>query len=76
MNIPTVTKTRIGGKKSKRRNKGPARLRYWLKRTLEARKIRHLMKYCGMSKQTAYNSWHQSRRGRVPEGYLLRKDPI
>lgn len=58
------------GKKAKRPDNRPARLRYWLKRTLENRKVRNLMKYCGMSKQSAYNFWHRSRKGRVKDGYL------
>ena len=62
--------TRKIGKKSKRPDKRPARLRYWLKRRLEVRKVGNLMKYCGMSKQTAYNFWHNTRKGRVKDGYL------
>lgn len=57
-------------KKSKRSDNKPSRLRYWFKRTLETRKVKHLMKYCRMSKQTAYNFWHSSRKGRVPDNYL------
>lgn len=58
------------GKKSKRPDKRPARARYWAKRTLEERKIRNLMRCCGMSRQSAYNYWHKTRKGRVPNGYL------
>ena len=61
---------RATGKKSKRPDKRPARLRYWMKRTLESRKIAHLMKYCGMSKQSAYNLWHRTRKTRVKDGYI------
>ena len=58
------------GKKSKRRDDRPSRKRYWMKRTLEERKVRHLVKHCGMTKQSAYNRWHTERKGRVPDGYL------
>lgn len=60
------------GKKSKRKDQRPARKRYWMMRVLESRKVRHLMKCCRMSKQSAYNTWHRMRKGRVPEGYLDR----
>jgi hypothetical protein len=35
---------KVGGKKTKRPDNRPARKRYWLKRVLESRKIRNLMK--------------------------------
>lgn len=60
------------GKKSKRKDDKPSRIRYWMKRTLETRKVKHLMKYCKMSKQSAYNFWHKSRKGRVPDNYIDR----
>lgn len=63
---------KIGGKKSKRKDERPARKRYWMKRVLENRKIKNLMRYCGLSRQSAYNHWHRTRKGRVPEGYLDR----
>ena len=62
--------TRKRKKKAKRADKRPARLRYWFTRRLEARKVANLMKYCGMSKQSAFNFWHRTRKGRVPDGYL------
>ena len=58
------------GKKSKRRDKRPARARYWATRKLEERKIANLIKHCGMSRQSAYNRWHFERKGRVKDGYL------
>ena len=58
------------GKKSKRRDKRPARARYWATRKLEERKIANLIKHCGMSRQSAYNRWHAERKGRVKDGYL------
>jgi hypothetical protein len=57
-------------KKGKRPDKRPARLRYWMSGRLEERKIRNLMKYCGMSKQSAYKFWHNTRKGRVKDGIL------
>jgi len=62
--------TRKTGKKSKRRDARPARARYWATRRLEERKIGNLMKYCGMSRQSAYNKWHSERKGRVKDGFL------
>jgi len=59
-------------KKGKRPDNRPARKRYWLKRVLESRKIHNLMKYCGMTKQQAYNFWHRNRKTRVPDGYIDR----
>jgi len=60
--------SRIPRKKSKRPDKRPARLRYWMKRTLEERKIRHLMKYCGMTRQQAYRFWHNGSLAKGKEG--------
>ena len=57
-------------KKGKRPDKRPARLRYWMSGRLEERKIRNLMKYCGMSRQSAYKRWHNTRKGRVKDGIL------
>ena len=74
--IVIKTVTRKTGKKSKRRDSRPARLRYWLTRQLEKRKIRNLMKHCGMSKQSAYNFWHNNRKGRVKDGYLQKTGNI
>jgi len=56
-------KTRIS-KKSKRPDNRPARERYWREKRLEARKVRNLMKYCGLSKQSAYKRWRDERGGR------------
>jgi hypothetical protein len=44
-----MAKAKTAGKKSKRKDERPARKRYWLKRVLESRKIRNLMKYCKMT---------------------------
>ena len=57
-------------KKSKRPDNRPARLMYWARRRLETRKVGNLMRYCGMSKQSAYKYWHKVRQGRVPAGFL------
>ena len=65
-----ITKAKTSGKKSKRKDNRPARSRYWMKRTLETRKIANLMKHCGMSRQSAYNFWHKNRKGRVRDGFL------
>lgn len=61
------------GKKSKRYNKGPSRIRYWLSRRLEKKKIKMLMKHCGLTKEAATKRWHHERKGRVPDGYLYNK---
>jgi hypothetical protein len=58
--------------KSKAKDARPARKRYWMKRTLESRKVKNLMKFCGMTRQTAYNLWHKVRKTRVPDGYIDR----
>lgn len=58
--------------KAKRADTRPARKRYWTKRALESRKIKNLVKYCRMNKQSAYNLWHKTRRTRVPDGYIDR----
>ena len=55
---------RPGGKKSKSRDKRPARDRYWLSSRLEIRKVNNLMKHCGLSKQQAYERWKKDRQGR------------
>ena len=60
------------GKKSKSPDNRPARKRYWAKRTLETHKVGNLMRCCGMSKQSAYNHWHRTRQGRVPNGYIVK----
>jgi len=59
-------------KKAKRPDTRPARKRYWMKRTLELRKVKHLIRYCGMTTQSAYKRWHKDRQGRVPTGFLPR----
>lgn len=64
-----MAKQRMGGKKSKRKDDRPARIRYWLKRQLEKKKIRNLMRYCKMSQKEAYKFWREhpkcKRKGRV-----------
>jgi hypothetical protein len=60
------------GKKSKKPDKRPARLRYWLSRHLERNKVRRLMKYCGMTKQQALDYWNTHRQGRVKDGYIYK----
>ena len=67
--IPTP-RARKPGKKSKKPDKRPARARYWAARVLEIRKVRNLMRCCGMSKQSAYKYWRSHRKGRVKEGYF------
>jgi hypothetical protein len=51
-------KTRQTGKKSKRADKRPARARYWARRTLEERKVKNLMRCCGMTRKEALKHWH------------------
>lgn len=75
---------RVGGKKSKRKDARPARMRYWMKRTLEKRKAKALMgfRHPNPSKEgetllldtldKAISYWHKVRTSRVPDGYLRR----
>ena len=60
------------GKRSKSPDNRPTRRRYWAKRTLETKKVHNLMIHCGMSKQSAFNHWHKTRQGRVPDGFLIK----
>jgi len=60
--------TRRTGKKSKKPDKRPARLRYWATKRLEERKIRNLMKHCGMTKQQAYRFWREGSLAKGKEG--------
>jgi hypothetical protein len=80
MDAPKVATTKRG-KKSKRLDKRPARSKYWMKRTLEQKKIRNLMRCCGMTRAQAMKTWHEGalskkgklygkRQGRVPDKYL------
>lgn len=48
-----------------RNNKKPSRARYWASKRLEKRKIRNLVKYCGLSEAAAYDRWHSTRMGRM-----------
>jgi hypothetical protein len=47
------------------RNNGPARQRYWTSGRLAERKIRNLMRHCGLTREQAYALWHAARKGRV-----------
>lgn len=72
------------GKKCKRADKRPARMKYWFSRKLEQRKAKALMGHRHpkpddpkekvfldtMDKAISY--WHKVRQGRVPSGYLRR----
>ena len=60
------------GKKSKRPDKRPARKMYWARRTLEKRKVKHLMKNNGMTREAALRFWQKHRLGRIPDGYIFR----
>ncbi len=59
--VKVTASTRTGGKKSKRKDNRPSRARYWMSRILEERKVRNLMRCCGMTRQAAYNHWHRVR---------------
>lgn len=50
---------------SKRPDKRPARAKYWATKVLEKRKIRNLVKYCGMTQEAASKLWRSMRKGRV-----------
>jgi len=56
------------GKKGKRKDARPARARYWLKRTLETKKIHNLVKYCGMSVEKASSVWHSGLKLKSEDG--------
>lgn len=47
------------------RNNKPARQRYWASGRLEKKKIRNLVRYCGMTEAQAYVHWHATRNGRI-----------
>jgi tRNA 2-selenouridine synthase SelU len=64
--------TRTGGKKSKSKDNRPARVRYWLSRTLEKNKIKHLMRN-GYTRANALEFWQNKRQGRLKDGFLLTK---
>lgn len=64
------------GKKSKRPDERPARIRYWLSRRLEKRKVKRIMKSHKdkngnpLSKFDATKLWREMRQGRVPKNFL------
>jgi len=51
-------------KKVAGRNAGPARERYWREGRLEEKKVRKLVKHCGMDEKNARALWRQQRVGR------------
>jgi hypothetical protein len=53
------------GKKSKQPDKRPARARYWATRRLETRKVRNLVKCCGMTLEAAKKKWAATRTTRI-----------
>lgn len=56
-------------KKSKRPDKRPAKIRYWMSRHLERNKVKNLMK-SGYTKAEALKYWHSVRKGRVKDNFL------
>lgn len=52
-------------KKVAGRNAGPARERYWRSGRLEDKKVRALVKHCGMSERDARALWRAERLGRI-----------
>ncbi len=70
--IPTPTRTRTAGKKSKSKDNRPARKKYWASRKLEKNKVKSLMKSQKMTRAEATTFWNNERKGRVPDGYLLK----
>ena len=68
--IVVTVKKRKTGKKSKRPDNRPARSKYWLRRTLEERKVKAIMKAYGLTKGKAVERWHAERKGRVPKGHI------
>ncbi len=53
-------------KRGKRPDNRPARARYWQKKTLKNRKIRHIMaNNPHLSRREATDLWEDSRRGRM-----------
>lgn len=69
MDAPKLT-TAKRGKKSKRTDKRPSRAKYWMKRTLEQKKIHNLMKHCGMTKAQATKVWHKGLHLKTKGGKL------
>ena len=51
-------------KKSKRPDKRPAKIRYWMSKHLERNKVRNLMRHCGMTKAFATEFWQNARQNR------------
>lgn len=54
----------MAGKKSK---KSAARDRYWASGRLEKRKVRNLMKHCGLTEDEAKKRWKEQ-KARAPRG--------
>lgn len=52
-------------KKTKKPDNRPARARYWTNRSLEANKIRRLVRCNGMDATTARRFWRDARKGRI-----------
>ena len=62
-------------KKVAGRNVGPARERYWRERRLEAKKVRALIRCCGMSEADARALWRMERQGRPHGNVAYREIP-
>lgn len=62
-----TSKVPKGAPRSKRpgANDTPARRKYWTSKVLETRKIKNLMKFCGLTRAEAYIRWHDTRKGRM-----------
>ncbi|MHA2087321.1 MAG: hypothetical protein ACW972_03530 [Promethearchaeota archaeon] len=70
MQLPKISKTRIGGKKSKRRNNSPSRQRYWAGRHLEKNKVKKIMKSHKLTRAEALKYWTNMRTNRVKDGFF------
>jgi hypothetical protein len=61
---------------SKRPDKRPARIRYWMKRQLEKNKVKNLVRYCKMTADKALGFWRKRRTTRMPDGFIKDYDRI
>ena len=75
--MATITKAKRG-KKSKTPDRRAARARYWTRRTLECRKVAHMLKNRQpkkkdgepMTRKECVEFWRKARKGRVPDNYI------
>lgn len=59
------------GSKGWHKDKRPARVNYWMRRTLEKRKIKRMMKAYGLTESKAKMRWYAERNGKRVKGEYL-----